>query len=265
MRCVCSTSLPGMMVVTWCVSGPSRKATLSLICLAEASQPDLTSPAYLCPSHVPLPSPFTILSRNTFYYLTTCPQITPSTLRLPCVLPCVLRPRLVTPASHVILRSPAFPHVLLHSPAFSCVTLHLCLASSAVLSSLERSIGSPDRNKSIPLPVSIFPCVPIIRSLFHDPLNPSILPPVPHVQFRGDFVSGLSKSSSHFLPPFSVSLHIRSSVIPSSLLLPSAVSAVVSWSSPPFIALKAVVCFSFPPSSPNCSYQVPSWRTRFHI
>ena len=48
--------------VTWRVSGPSRKATLSLICLAEASRPDLASPAYSRPSRVPLRSPFTISS-----------------------------------------------------------------------------------------------------------------------------------------------------------------------------------------------------------
>ena len=165
-----------------------------------------------------------------------------STLRLPCVLPCVLHSCLIT----------------LRSPVFSCVILRLCLASSAVSSSLECSVGSSDRNESIPLPASIFPCVPIIHSPFCDPLNPSILLPVPHVQFRGDFVSGLSKSSSPFLSSFSTSLCVRSSIIPSSSLLPSAVSAVVSRSSPPFVALKAVVCFSFPPSSPNCSYQVPS-------
>ena len=69
-----------------------------------------------------------------------------------------------------------------------------------------------------------------------------------------------------FFPPFSASLRVRSSVIPSSSLLPSAVSAVVSRSSSPFVALKAVVCFSSPPSSPNCSYRVPSSRrTRFRI
>ena len=161
---------------------------------------------------------------------------------------------------------PAFSCVLLHSPAFSCVILHLCLASSAVSSSLECSVGSPDRNESIPLPASIFPRVPIIHSPFRDLFDPSILLPVPRVQFRGDFVLGLSKSSSPFLSPFSASLRVRSSVIPSSSLLPSAVSAVVSRSSPPFVALKAVVCFSFPPSSPNCSYRVPSSRrTRFRI
>ena len=134
------------MAVTWHVSGPSRKATPSLICLAEASRPDLASPAYSRPSRVPLQSPFTISSRNAFYYLTTRPGITASTLCLPCVypvstlclpciLPCVLRPRLVTPASRVTL----------HSPAFSCVILRLRLVSSAVSSSLEHSVGSPDQ------------------------------------------------------------------------------------------------------------------------
>ena len=174
-------------------------------------------------------------------------QPVPESLRLPCVSPasCVLISSLLRPAS---------PCVLLCSPAFSCVILRLRLAFSAVSSSLERSVGSPDWNESIPLPASIFPHVPIIHSPFHDPLDPSILLPVPRVQFRGNFVSGLSKSSSPFLSPFSASLRVRSSVIPLSSLLPSAVSAVVSWSSPPFVALKAVVCFSFPPSSPNCSY-----------
>ena len=162
-----------------------------------------------------------------------------------------------------VLHHPAFSYVLLQ---FSCVILCLCLASSAVSSSLECSIGSSDQNESIPLPASIFPRVPIIRSLFRDLFDPSILLPVPCVQFRGDFVSGLSKSSSPFLSPFSASLCVRSSVIPSSSLLPSAVSAVVSRSSPPFVALRAVVCFSFPPSSPNCSYRVPSLRrTRLRI
>ena len=158
------------------VSGPSRKATPSLICLAEASRPDLASPAYSRPSHVPLRSPFTISSRNAFYYLTTCPGITVSTLRLPCISPasCVLVLSLLHPAS---------PCVLLRSPTFSCVILRLRLASSAVSSSLEHSVGSPDWNKSIPLPVSIFPRVPIIRSPFCDPLDPSILLPVLRVQF----------------------------------------------------------------------------------
>ena len=184
-------------------------------------------------------------------------------LRLPCVSPASY------PVSCILVLSllrPVSPCVLLCSPTFSCVILCLCLGSPTVLSSLERSVGSPDRNESIPLPASIFPRVPIICSLFQDPINPSILLPVPRVQFRGDFVLGLSKSSSPFLPPFSVSLRVRSSVIPSSSLLPSTVSAVVSRSSPPFVALKAVVCFSFPPSSPNCSYQVPSLRrTHFRI
>ena len=121
--------------MTRCVSRPSRKATLSLICLAEASRPDLTSPAYSCPSCVPLRSPFMISSRNTFYYLTTRPGITVSTLRLPCVypastlrLPCVspasplrpaLRPCLITPASRVTLR---------HLASASCVLCGLVVS-----------------------------------------------------------------------------------------------------------------------------------------
>ena len=158
------------------VSGPSRKATASLICLVEASRPDLASPAYSRPSRVPLRSPFTISSRNTFYYLTTHPGITASTPRHPAS---PLRP---ASSSHhfCVLRHPAFT---LRSPAFSCVILHLHLASSAVSSSLERSVGSPDQNESIPLPASIFPRVPIIRSPFRDPFDPSILLPVPCVQF----------------------------------------------------------------------------------
>ena len=194
------------------VSGPSRKATPSLICLAEASRPDLASPAYSRPSRVPLWSPFTISSRNAFYYLTT---------------------RLVTPASPLRPASSSRHSCVPRHPAFSCVILRLHLASSAVSSSLERSVSSSDRNESIPLPASIFPCVPIIRSPFRDPFDPSILLPVPRVQFRGNFVLGLSESSSPFLPPFSTSLRVRSSVIPLSLLVPSAVPAVVSRSSPP--------------------------------
>ena len=99
----------------------------------------------------------------------------PESLRLPCVSPasCILVSSLLRPTS---------PCVLLCSPAFPCVLLRY-LASSVVSSSLERSVGSPDRNESIPLPVSIFPRVPIICSLFHDPLDPSILLPVPRVQF----------------------------------------------------------------------------------
>ena len=194
----------------------------------------------------------------------------PESLRLHCIYPAsplhpALRPVSLSHHSCVPCH-PAFSCVTLYSPAFSCVILCLRLASSVVSSSLERSVGFPDWNESIPLPVSIFPRVPIIHSLFRDLIDPSILLPIPCVQFRGDFVSGLSKSSSPFLPPFSASLRVRSSVIPSSLLLPSTVSSVISWSSPPFVALKAVVCFSFPPSSPNCSYRVPSSRrTRFHI
>ena len=230
----------------------------------------------LPPTRIPLRSPFTISSRNAFYYLTIRPGITASPLRPAsssrhsCILrhpafSCVI---LHSPVSScVLLRHPAFSCIILRSPAFSCVhpafscvILRLRLASSAVSSSLECSVSSLDRNKSIPLPASIFPCVPIIRSPFRNPFNPSILLPVPRVQFRGDFVSGLSKSSSPFLSPFSASLRIRSSIIPSSSLLPSAVSAVISWSPPPFVALKAVVCFSSPPSSPNCSYRVPSSR-----
>ena len=109
------------------VSGPSRKATPSLICLTEASRPDLASPAYSHPSHVPLRSPFMISSRNAFYYLTTRPGITASTLRLPCVSPasCILISSLLRPASPcVLLRSPCVllrsPCVLLRSP---CVLL----------------------------------------------------------------------------------------------------------------------------------------------
>ena len=128
--------------LTWRVSGPSRKATLSLICLVEASRPDLTSPAYSRPSHIPLWSPFTILSRNTFYYLTTCPR----SLRLHCVYPvsplCPALCPALRPAS-----SSCHSHVLLRSPAFSHVILCLRLAFSAVLSSLECSVGSPDRNQ----------------------------------------------------------------------------------------------------------------------
>ena len=106
------------------VSGPFRKATPSLFCLTEASRLDLASPAYSRPSRIPLWSPFTISSRNTFYYLTTRPGITASTLRLPCVLlPC-----LVTPASHVTLRSPVFSCILLHSPVSSCVSYGLVVS-----------------------------------------------------------------------------------------------------------------------------------------
>ena len=214
---------------------------------------DVAPISLLPPTRVP---PASLYGHPSRYHHET-PSITsrpvPESLRLPCVYPASL------------LR-PASPCVLLCSPTFSCVILHLRLASSAVSSSLECSVGSPDQNKSIPLPASIFPRVPIIRSPFRDPLNPSILLPAPCVQFRGDFVSGLSKSSSPFLSSFSTSLRVRSSIIPSSSLLPSAVSAVISRSSPPFVALKAVVCFSSPPSSPNCSYRVPSSRrTRFHI
>ena len=128
-KCACGAMM-------WCVSGPSRKATLSLICLAEASRLDLASPAYSRPSRVPLQSPFTISSRNTFYYLTTRPGITASTLRLPCIypastlrLPCVLHPCLVTPVSRVTLRSPAFSCVPPHSPASSCVRIPCPLRS----------------------------------------------------------------------------------------------------------------------------------------
>ena len=144
------------------VSGPSRKATPSLICLAEASRPDLASPAYSRPSmftlhdiitkHLLLPHD---PSRNHCVY-------TVSTLCLPCI----------SPVSCIFVSS-------LLRPASSCVLLH----HPAVSSSLERSVGSLDRNESIPLPASIFPCIPIIRSPFHDPLDPSILPPVPCVQF----------------------------------------------------------------------------------
>ena len=110
--------------MTRCVSGPSRKATPSLICLAEASRPDLASPTYLRPSRVPLWSPFTISSRNAFYYLTT---------------------RLVTPASPLrpasssrhscILRHPAFSCVILHSPVSSCVLLGHPVFSYVILRS----------------------------------------------------------------------------------------------------------------------------------
>ena len=123
----------------------------------------------------------------------------PESLHLPCIYPASpLRPASSSRHS-CVPRHPAFSCV---HPAFSCVILRLRLASSAVSSSLERSVGSPDRNESIPLPASIFPRVPIIRSPFRDLFNPSILLPVPRVQFRGDFVSGLSKSSSPFLSPF---------------------------------------------------------------
>ena len=143
----------------------------------------------LPPTRVP---PASLYGHPSRYHHET-PSITsrpvPESLRLPCVYPASL------------LR-PASPCVLLRSPAFSCVILRLRLASSAVSLSLERSVGSSDRNEFIPLPASIFPRVPIIRSPFRDPLDPSILLPVPRVQFRGDFVSGLSKSSSPFLSPF---------------------------------------------------------------
>ena len=105
-----------------CVSGPSRKATPSLICLMEASQLDLASPAYSRPSCVPLRSPFTISSQNAFYYLMTRPGITASPLR---------------PASScVLLRSPAFPCILLRSPAFPCVLLCYLASASCVLCGL---------------------------------------------------------------------------------------------------------------------------------
>ena len=115
--------------MTWRVSGPSRKATPSLICLAEASRPDLASPAYSHPSCVPLRSPFTISSRNTFYYLTTRPGITASTLRLPCVSPvsCVLVSSLLRPASScVLLRSPCV--LLRHLASASCVLCGLVIS-----------------------------------------------------------------------------------------------------------------------------------------
>ena len=118
-----------MDAVTRRVSGPSRKATPSLICPAEASQLDLASPAYSRPSRVPLRSPFMISSRNAFYYLTTRPGITASTLRLPCVSPasCVLVSSLLHPASPcILLRS---PHVLLrHLASASCVLCGLIVS-----------------------------------------------------------------------------------------------------------------------------------------
>ena len=167
----------------WCVSGPSRKATPSLICLAEASQPDLTSPAYSRPSRVPLHSPFMISSRNTFSYLTTHPEITAESLHLPCVLPASYPASCVFVSS--LLRS-ASPCILPRHPAFSCVLLHhlasaSCVSCGVVVSRMFHRF--PDWNKSIPLPASIFPCVPIIRSPFRDPIDPSILPSIPCVQF----------------------------------------------------------------------------------
>ena len=142
----------------------------------SASRKPCNRISLLPPTRIPLRSPFTISSRNTFYYLTTCPGITASTPRHPAS---PLRPASSSRHSCV----PRHPALSCVHPAFSCVILRLRLASSAVSSSLERSVGSPDRNKSIPLPASIFPRVPIIRSLFRDPLDPSILLPVPRVQF----------------------------------------------------------------------------------
>ena len=123
------------------VSGPSRKATPSLICLVEALRLDLASPAYLCPSRVPLWSPFMISSQNTFSYLTTHPRITAESLHLHCVypvstlhLPCIytastlhltLHPASLSHHS-CVPRHPAFSCVLLCSPASPCVcVLHL--------------------------------------------------------------------------------------------------------------------------------------------
>ena len=134
----------------------------------------------LPPTRVP---PASLYGHPSRYHHET-PSITSrpvlESLRLPCVYPASpLRP--ASSSCHsCVLRHPAFSCI---HPAFSCVILRLCLASSAVSSSLERSVGSPDRNESIPLPASIFPRVPIIRSPFRDPFDPSILLPVPRVQF----------------------------------------------------------------------------------
>ena len=123
------------------VSGPSRKATPSLICLAEASRPDLASPAYSRPSRVPLQSPFMISSRNAFYYLTTRPGITASPLR---------------PASSsrhsCVLCHPVSPCILLHSPRI--LLRHLASASCAfcglVVSRTFRRFLGPERVYSPP-------------------------------------------------------------------------------------------------------------------
>ena len=94
------------------VSGPSRKATLSLICLAEASRLDLASPAYSRPSTVTLHD---IIMKHLL--LPHDPSqnhcVYPASPLRP---PCVLRPRLVTPASRVTLCSPAFSCIPLRSP-----------------------------------------------------------------------------------------------------------------------------------------------------
>ena len=151
--------------MTRCVSRPSRKATPSLICLAEASQPDLASPAYSRPFRVPLQSPFTISSRNAFYYLMTRPRITASTLRLPCIypastlrLPCVypaspLRLPCISPASCVSsLLRPASPCVLLRSPRV--LLRHLasasCVLCGLVVSRTFRRFPGPERVYSPP-------------------------------------------------------------------------------------------------------------------
>ena len=133
------------MTLTRRVSGPSRKATPSLICLVEASRPDLASPAYSRPSRVPLRSPFTISSRNTFYYLTTRPGITASPLHLPCVSPasCILVSSLLRPASPcILLRS---PRVLLHHLASAS-----CVLCSLVVSRTFHRFPRPERVYSPP-------------------------------------------------------------------------------------------------------------------
>ena len=191
--------------------------------------------------------------------------ITASTLRLPCVLPCVLCLTLCPASSShhsCIPCHPAFSCVLLHSPASPCICV-LCL----LWSRCPQNVLLVPRTR-----MSLFPSLHLSSLVFQSSAPHSVIRSISPFSLPFHVFSSEATLSWDFLSPhplfspLSASLRIRSFVIPLSSLLPSTVSAVVSQSSPPFVTLGAVVCFSVPTLSLNCSYRVPSsWRTCFSI
>ena len=211
----------------------------------------------LPPTRIPLRSPFTISSRNTFYYLTTRPGITASPLHLPCVSPasCVLVSSLLCPASScILLRSPRVPPH--HLVSASCV---LC---GLIVSRMFCRFLGPERVYSPPC--VYLPSLRLSSLVFRSSAPRSVIRSIPPFSFPFRMFSSEATSSRDFLsprplffPPFpQVSASDPPSFHRHHCCLPQYLQSFPGVL-PPFVALKAVVCFSSPLRLPTVATECP--------
>ena len=121
-----------------------------------------------------------------------------SPLHLPCVLSCVLRLCLITPASHITLHSPVSPCILPCHPAFSHVTLRSPASPCVCILHLLQS-HCP---QNIPWTgTSLFPSLRLSSLVFQSSTPHSVIQSIPPFSLPFRVFSSKATSSWDFLSP----------------------------------------------------------------